>query len=117
MTDRLRAGIFLAPFHPVDENPTLAIERDFQLIEHLDRLGYDEAWVGEHHSAGYEIIGSPEGPADDDLLKVLHIAATVKYRPLRRRLPSVRHRPLTADRRPRAARTRPDPLRCIAVRP
>ena len=60
MTDRLRAGIFLAPFHPVDENPTLAIERDFQLIEHLDRLGYDEAWVGEHHSAGYEIIASPE---------------------------------------------------------
>jgi limonene 1,2-monooxygenase len=60
MTDRLRAGIFLAPFHPVDEHPTLAIERDFQLIEHLDRLGYDEAWVGEHHSAGYEIIASPE---------------------------------------------------------
>ena len=60
MTDRLRAGIFLAPFHPVDENPTLAIERDFELIEHLDRLGYDEAWIGEHHSAGYEIIASPE---------------------------------------------------------
>src|ERR1700730_14544430 len=56
----LRFGIFLAPFHPIDENPALALERDFQLVEHLDRLGYDEAWIGEHHSAGYETIASPE---------------------------------------------------------
>ena len=57
---RLRFGIFLAPFHPVHESPTLALARDMQLIEHLDQLGYDEAWIGEHHSAGYEIIASPE---------------------------------------------------------
>ncbi len=57
---RVRNGVFLAPFHPVDEDPTLAIERDLELVEHLDRLGYDEAWIGEHHSAGYEIIASPE---------------------------------------------------------
>jgi limonene 1,2-monooxygenase len=56
----LRFGIFLAPFHPVDDNPTLQLERDFQLVEHLDRLDYEEAWIGEHHSAGYEIIASPE---------------------------------------------------------
>ena len=56
----LRFGIFLAPFHPVGQNPTLALERDLQLIEHLDALGFDEAWIGEHHSAGYEIIASPE---------------------------------------------------------
>ena len=60
MAIKLRNGIFLAPFHPVDEDPTLCIQRDLELIEHLDRLGYDEAWVGEHHSAGYEIIASPE---------------------------------------------------------
>ncbi|MFI5216729.1 MAG: LLM class flavin-dependent oxidoreductase [Candidatus Limnocylindria bacterium] len=57
---RLRFGIFLAPFHPVHENPTAALDRDMTLVEHLDRLGYDEAWIGEHHSAGYEIIASPE---------------------------------------------------------
>ena len=56
----LRFGIFLAPFHPVGQNPTLALERDLALIEHLDELGFDEAWIGEHHSAGYEIIASPE---------------------------------------------------------
>ena len=58
--DHLKFGIFLAPFHPVGQNPTLALERDMQLIEHLDQLGFDEAWIGEHHSAGYEIIASPE---------------------------------------------------------
>jgi len=57
---KLRNGIFLAPFHPVDEDPTLCIQRDMELIEHLDRLGYEEAWIGEHHSAGFEIISSPE---------------------------------------------------------
>ena len=56
----LRSGIFLAPFHPVAEDPTLAIRRDIELIEWLDRLGYEEAWIGEHHSAGFEIIASPE---------------------------------------------------------
>ncbi len=56
----MRFGIFLAPFHALDQNPTLAIHRDLELIEHLDRLGYDEAWIGEHHSAGVEIIASPE---------------------------------------------------------
>jgi limonene 1,2-monooxygenase len=58
--DRLRFGTFLAPFHPAGENPTLALQRDLELVEHLDRLGYDEAWIGEHHSAGTEIIASPE---------------------------------------------------------
>ena len=56
----LRFGIFLAPFHPAGQNPTLALERDMELIVRLDQLGYDEAWIGEHHSAGFEIIASPE---------------------------------------------------------
>ena len=56
----MRFGVFIAPFHPVGQNPTLALERDLELVVHLDRLGYDEAWIGEHHSGGYEIIASPE---------------------------------------------------------
>ncbi|MCB1742468.1 MAG: LLM class flavin-dependent oxidoreductase [Gammaproteobacteria bacterium] len=58
--DHLRFGIFLAPFHPLAEDPSAALDRDMALIEHLDQLGYHEVWVGEHHSGGYEIIGSPE---------------------------------------------------------
>src|SRR3712207_2784789 len=60
VSDRLRFGTFVAPFHVPGENPTTALERDFDLVSHLDRLGYDEAWIGEHHSAGSEIIASPE---------------------------------------------------------
>jgi len=61
MNDRfLKTGIFLAPFHALAENPLLALDRDMELLVHLDRLNYHEAWVGEHHSGGYEIIGSPE---------------------------------------------------------
>src|SRR4029434_3108150 len=56
----LRTGICLAPFHALGENPTLAIERDMELVQHLDRLNYHEAWIGEHHSGGFEIIASPE---------------------------------------------------------
>ena len=56
----MKFGIFLAPFHRVGENPTLALARDMELLEWLDHLGYDEAWIGEHHSAGWELIASPE---------------------------------------------------------
>ena len=58
--DKIRFGAFIAPFHPLDENPSLALHRDMELIELLDKLGYEEAWIGEHHSAAFEIIGSPE---------------------------------------------------------
>ncbi len=60
LPDRMKFGIFMGPFHRVGENPTLALDRDLELIQWLDYLGYDEAWVGEHHSAGWEIISSPE---------------------------------------------------------
>ena len=57
---QMKFGIFLGPFHSTAENPTLALERDLDLIVLLDKLGFDEAWIGEHHSGGFEIIASPE---------------------------------------------------------
>jgi limonene 1,2-monooxygenase len=50
----------MAPYHDVDESPTIALRRDLELVEHLDKLGFKEAWFGEHHSTGWEVIGSPE---------------------------------------------------------
>jgi limonene 1,2-monooxygenase len=57
---RLRFGAFLAPHHPIGEHPMLQFRRDIDLAEQLDKLGYDEFWVGEHHSTGWEVIASPE---------------------------------------------------------
>lgn len=57
---RLRFGAFIAPHHAIGQNPTVALQRDLEFVEHLDRLDFDEVWIGEHHSAGSEIIGSPE---------------------------------------------------------
>ena len=56
----LRFGIFMPPMHKVGLNPHLALHRDLELLELLDELGYAEAWIGEHHSAGSELIASPE---------------------------------------------------------
>jgi limonene 1,2-monooxygenase len=57
---RMGFGAFVAPFHGINEDPTLVLERDIQLGVVLDKLGYDEYWIGEHHSTGVEIISSPE---------------------------------------------------------
>ena len=56
----LRFGAFLAPHHPIGEHPMLQIQSDLAFVEHIERLGYDEFWCGEHHSTGWEIIASPE---------------------------------------------------------
>jgi limonene 1,2-monooxygenase len=60
MAFKMRHGIFLPPFHAMDENPNNVLHRDLELMAWLDRLGYHEAWIGEHHSAGFETIASPE---------------------------------------------------------
>src|SRR5215471_16610719 len=60
MENRLGFGVFLAPHHPIGEHPTLQLKRDLELVTLLDDLGFDEFWVGEHHSGGWETIASPE---------------------------------------------------------
>ncbi len=59
MTQSLTFGTFLAPYHPLGENPLLSMQRDLEIIRHCDRLGFDEAWIGEHHSAAWETVSDP----------------------------------------------------------
>lgn len=65
----MRFGVFMAPFHasPV-KSPVGALARDIETVKLLDRLGYEEAWIGEHHSCGTELIASPE-------IFIAHVAA------------------------------------------
>jgi len=73
MSDRLRFGAFVPPHHlPVNYNPTYALQRDVELVQMLDTIGFDEAWFGEHHSGGAEPIGDP-------MLFIAHVAAQTRY--------------------------------------
>ena len=56
----IQVGVFVPPHHPNTENATLAMRRDLALVEWLEELGFSEFWIGEHHSGGYQIYGSPE---------------------------------------------------------
>ena len=60
MPSPLRCGLFIPPIPSPGESPTLLLERNLELIQHCARLGYHEAWIGEHHSGGWEIIAAPE---------------------------------------------------------
>ena len=57
---KIRFGAFLAPHHPIGENPLLQFQSNLEFVQLLDQLGYDEFWCGEHHSTGWEMIASPE---------------------------------------------------------
>ena len=64
---RMRFGAFIAPHFPSNEHPSLAMEEDMDRVVLMEKLGFDEAWIGEHHSSGWEINGSPELFAAADL--------------------------------------------------
>ncbi len=90
----MRFGIFMAPFHcPAGQDPLSAVQRDIDIVHLLDKLGYEEAWIGEHHSAGSEIIPDP-------MIFISHVAATTRHIRLGTGVLSLPyHNPLlTADR-------------------
>ena len=60
MAVNLEHGLFIAPYHDVDESPTIGLRRDLEIVEWVEKLGFTEAWFGEHHSTGWETICSPE---------------------------------------------------------
>ena len=107
---RLRFGIFMAPFHaPPGQNPTTALARDVATIQLLDELGYDEAWVGEHHSCGTEIIASPE-------IFIAHVAvADPAHQARHRRAVAAVPQPAVGGRPGDPAR--PPPARPVHARP
>ena len=71
----MKFGFFMMPAHSHNENPTLAFERDLQLIEYAESLGFDEFWVG---GAPYRRMGNHSGAG--------HIS-------IRRRYPHQAHTP------------------------
>src|SRR5262247_68077 len=56
----MKFSIFMMPLHYPTENPSLAFQRDISLVRYTDELGYDEFFIGEHHSGGWETMPAPE---------------------------------------------------------
>jgi limonene 1,2-monooxygenase len=56
----MKLSIFMMPLHYTAENPSLAFDRDIELIRYADELGFDEFFIGEHHSGGWETMPAPE---------------------------------------------------------
>jgi limonene 1,2-monooxygenase len=56
----MKFGVFFAPHHPHNADPALQFRQDLRLMSELDDMGFDELWVGEHHSNGSEIISAPD---------------------------------------------------------
>lgn len=57
---RIRSGMFIMPFHPADKPKALCYDEDLELIVAAEQLGFDEFWIGEHHTMLYENIVMPE---------------------------------------------------------
>src|SRR5690606_32858680 len=55
----MRLGLFMQPVHDPARDMTKAIADDRQAVILADRLGFDEAWIGEHFSATVEPIAAP----------------------------------------------------------
>src|ERR1043166_8865473 len=56
----MKFSFFMMPLHHPTENPTLAFDRDIALIHYADALDFDEFFIGEHHSGGWETMPAPE---------------------------------------------------------
>ncbi len=69
---RMQFGIFLPPHHvPTNYNPTYAMQRDVEITQLADNIGFDEVWFGEHHSGGVELINDP-------MMFIAHVASQTR---------------------------------------
>ena len=53
-------GLFTMPLHPPGSDMTKTLHDDLEQIVTIDRLGYKEAWIGEHFTAEWENIAAPD---------------------------------------------------------
>ncbi len=56
----MRCGYFAMPLHPPGADPARTLEADLAQLVTLERLGFEEAWIGEHFTAVWENIPCPD---------------------------------------------------------
>ena len=55
----MKLSYFMMPVHHRDKDYRTSLAEDTEAIALADRLGFEEAWVGEHHTSSVEPITSP----------------------------------------------------------
>lgn len=70
----MRCGYFAMPLHPPGADPAQTMEADLEQLVTLERLGFEEAWIGEHFTAQWENIPCP----DLFIAKALGVTRTMK---------------------------------------
>ena len=56
----MKYGMFIMPFHFPDKPLAQGYDEDLELAVLCEELGFEEFWVGEHHTMKYETIVMPE---------------------------------------------------------
>lgn len=56
----LRLGMFVMPIHDPAKPLAQCFDKDRELAVRCQQLGFDEFWVGEHHTSTLENIVMPE---------------------------------------------------------
>jgi len=56
----IQSGVFIMPFHDPAKPLAQSFDEDLELIIRADQLGFDEFWIGEHHTMKFEPIVMPE---------------------------------------------------------
>ena len=113
----MRLGYFTMPLHPVERNPTETLQEDREAIILADKLGFHDAFVGEHLTEKTENIPSSmlflaTLISDTKTIKLAHrhlqplAVASGADRVARRDVRSSRQRPLHLRHQRRRARVR-----------
>lgn len=89
----LKLGAFLMPSHPPERSVLEGHRWDLEELQRLDRLGFSEAWIGEHFTAAWEPC-----PAPDLLIaQALPLTQDIRLGPLGHLLPY--HHPVSLAHR------------------
>jgi alkanesulfonate monooxygenase SsuD/methylene tetrahydromethanopterin reductase-like flavin-dependent oxidoreductase (luciferase family) len=56
----MQYGIFMMPSHPPERETFVGHQWDLDCLELADKLGFSEAWIGEHYTTPWEPVPSPD---------------------------------------------------------
>ena len=56
----MKPGLFMMPSHPPERTPNDAHQYNLDCISLADELGFEEVWIGEHFTAPWEPVPSPD---------------------------------------------------------